>query len=302
MAFTSGTATGHDALADALKAYLITQSWTVEKDEVIGDDRFIYFKGPDIVTGTTTINAHINIKVFEDVPTDYYNWEISGAIDFDTNESFDTQPQTSPKITATARPTMPLFQSNIDYWFIANNRRFIVIAKVSTVFVSMYGGFGLPYATPSEFPYPIYIGATTPLTTQRFSESSYAMGGFWDPPGPNAAYIRHVDGSWIDVGNYTASGSTKNRGIIIDGHIWPYRETENDQIINNIDGSYTLFEVIISNKANAGNVYGELEGVFSCSGFANASENTVTIGGVVYLVIESPSRPGVSDFACIRLQ
>jgi hypothetical protein len=301
MAFQIGTSLGHEVLMDDLKTFLIAQSWTVEKDEVIGSDRFVYFKGPDILTGTTTINAHVHIRVFEDVPTDYYNWELSGAIDFDTNETFDTQPQTSPKLSATFRPTIPLFQNNIDYWFVANNRRFIVIPKVSTVFVSMYAGFLLPYATPSEFPFPFYIGATTGLTTRRYSDSSYAMGGFWDTPGTTVAYIRHVDGSWLNVGNYAGGGSTKNRNSGTTTHIWPYRETENDQIINNIDGSYTLYETIIASSSNSGNVYGELEGVFSCSGFANASENTVTIAGVTYLVVESPSRPGVPDFTCIRL-
>lgn len=299
MAFQTGSSLGHLALLTDLSTFLVAQSWTVEKDTTVGSDREVYFKGPDITAGAITINAHVNIHAFEDVPGDRYNWEVRGAIGFDTLESFDTQPQVSPR-SGEVVSTVPMFQNNIDYWFIANDRRFIVIAKVSTVFTSMYGGFLLPYATPTEFPFPIYIGATTGIRTQRFSQSDYQIGGMWDPT-VNSSYIRHYDGSWFNVTNYTNSGGLKSRGPA-DSYIWPYRDAINDQVINNIDGTYSLLSCVLTSKEQSGNVYGELEGVFSCSGFANAAENTVTISAVDYVVIQCANRTDVEDYVCIRLQ
>jgi len=299
MAFQIGTSSGHVSLMNDLITFLIAQSWTVEKDEVIGSNRFVYFKGPDILTGTITINSHVNVRLYESTIADYYNWEIKGAIGFDANESYYTQPQTSPNL-ANNRPQMPLYQNAIDYWFVANNRRFIVIAKVSTVFTSMYGGFILPYATPREYPYPIFIGATTGVQNFRFSKDNYSVGGFYDPS-IGAAYIRHFDGSWLNCGNYKdiAGNKTRSPGA---AYIWPYRSGYHGGIINNIDGSYTLLPCVVLSRLNDGNVYGELDGVFACSGFANSAENTVTINSVTYVVIQTVNRTNIDDYVCIRLQ
>jgi hypothetical protein len=298
MAIETGTVLGHNALMDSLKIFLLAQNWTVEKEEFLQDGRYVYFKGPDILTGTITINAHINIRLFESVPGDYYNWEISGAIGFDANEPFYGQPQSNPLVN-NAIPIMPLYQHNIDYRFIANNRRFIVIAKISTVFTSMYAGFILPYATPSEYPYPIFIGATTRVRSYRFSNDTYWMGGFYDPSF-GCAYIRHFDGEWIMCANYTDIVGNKSRQAF-DAYIWPYRSEVNDKIINNVDGSYTLLPCIVLTRINGGDVYGELDGVFACSGFSNSAENTVTHNGIVYDVIQTANRSAVDDYVCIRM-
>jgi hypothetical protein len=194
---------------------------------------------------------------------------------------------------------MPLYQHNIDYRFVANNRRFIVIAKISTVFTSMYGGFILPYATPSEYPFPIFIGATTGVKTNRFSVDTYDMGGFYDPSS-GGAYIRHFDGSWLGCANYYDPGGGKLRSVF-ESYIWPHRTVVNDTIINNIDSSYTPLPCVVLTRLNGGDVYGELEGVFACSGFSNSAENTVTHNSIIYDVIQTVNRTGVDDYVCIRM-
>lgn len=51
-----------------------------------------------------------------------------------------------------------LWHSEMKYWFIANGRRFIVIAKVANRYVSMYCGFIKPSGTDLEYPYPLLVG------------------------------------------------------------------------------------------------------------------------------------------------
>jgi hypothetical protein len=75
--------------------------------------------------------------------------------------------------------------------------------------------------------------------------------------------------------------------------VWPYMRVENiGRVFGGTD--YALMPLILhtggaalsipdSQRANVG----ELDGVYFISGFGNASENTVTIGGVTYLVVQN---------------
>jgi hypothetical protein len=48
-------------------------------------------------------------------------------------------------------------------------------------------------------------------------------------------------------------------------------------------------------------VYGELDGIFMISGFNNAVENTFTLGGKSYVVMQDVSRTGFYDYYAMRL-
>ena len=299
MAQTSGTAAGHGALLTALRTFLIAQNWTVQRDTTTGTVREIYFRGPNLTVGTQTVNPHVNIRQFQITATDVYNWEVSGAIGFNTNETFGNQPGVSPRdFSVGAYPTFTLFQNNIDYWFVGNSRRFIVVAKIGTVFFTMYAGFILPYSTPTEYPFPMLVAANTYAGGFRFSLGDFRNGAAYDPR-EGSAYIRHTDGTWSTVANYSGTGSKSRNNQ--DCYIWPWRTNLTDTLINNADNSYTLLPAVLASRINGGNVYGEMEGVFHVSGFGNSSEDTVTINSVEHLIIQTANRTGFSDFAAIRL-
>ena len=48
-------------------------------------------------------------------------------------------------------------------------------------------------------------------------------------------------------------------------------------------------------------VWGELEGVFSISGYQNAPENTTTVGGVQHVVFQNAYRNTVHEFWTLSL-
>jgi hypothetical protein len=52
---------------------------------------------------------------------------------------------------------------------------------------------------------------------------------------------------------------------------------------------------------NLPNVYGELAGVKAVTGFSQSAENTVTIGGIKYLVVPDVFRNAQRDFFAVRL-
>lgn len=60
-------------------------------------------------------------------------------------------------------PAIFLDHNPMQYWMVANGRRFVVVVKISTVYQAMYGGFFLPYSNPVSYPYPLFIGGTRGL-------------------------------------------------------------------------------------------------------------------------------------------
>jgi hypothetical protein len=146
MAWTSGTASGHDDLMDDLKTFLTTnaalvaagQNWVVEKDETFtprtiynvigtsltGNMRALYLNGPGL---SGQDNVHVNILQYQ-WTGNFQNWAMSGATAFDTNQSFENQP--GVLVYTTSLPIFVLTSADIDYWIIANGRRFILICEI----------------------------------------------------------------------------------------------------------------------------------------------------------------------------
>lgn len=334
MASTSGTATNYLNLMTLLKTFLTTdatlvadnEEWTALKDVTdefaLPDggletpERHLYLKGQGL---SQTDEIHVNIRAYRD-PSDlnYYNWDIRGAVGFDGAESFDNQPSGSPIQTSGlfGGPRVLLSNGSIDFWFVANGRRFIVIANVNGTWSSMYGGFYLPYGTPSEMPYPFYIAGNGAAETTPASEGSDRVSSFWDPtgqsaitpPSNNAGYMRDFNGAWKQVVNYTyATGVT--RGVVHDSAgMWPvnffYYQSNNlgDALIQNDDGSTTVLPVVLNSPVDGGNVFGELDGVVFISGVSRSPADTLTIGSDTYLVVRSSFRQNPAfDYAAINL-
>lgn len=58
-------------------------------------------------------------------------------------------------------PIPPLFfldQNPMQYWIVANGRRFVVVLRISTIYQAAYAGLFLPYANPAVYPMPLFIG------------------------------------------------------------------------------------------------------------------------------------------------
>ena len=193
----TGTANDHYDLLTKVIGHLTgvgmgSQAWTLlhSVDDVSDNYHDRYLMAPGL-SGTDEI--YINIASNRNLANDTFGWWIRGAIEFNILNDWNNQPGISPAIQ------MPLWDSTTPYWLIANGRRFILIAKVSTVYSSCYAGFIMPYATSAEMPYPLFI-ATNCNTTRRWSQGDFFTSGFWDPT-EGAAYIRFWDGAWVEIAN-----------------------------------------------------------------------------------------------------
>lgn len=155
MAFTSGTATDYIDLADKFRAWITgTAGWTQlawTPGNVTTGGMQLSLRGPGAAADK---RVFVNIRsVFDDVNS-YYSWDIRGAIAYDGSRIFGTQDgESSPTY-------LYLWKSAITYWFYANDRRFVIVAKVNTNYMSAHAGFILPWATPEQYPFPLYVAAS----------------------------------------------------------------------------------------------------------------------------------------------
>lgn len=244
-------------------------------------------KGPGMA-GTDEI--FVNMYTRSADAADIFNLVVRGATSFDATATALNQPGQS-----SSQKAMLLWELPMTYWFVANGRRFIVIAKVSTSYESMYAGLGLPYALPTEFPYMLTIGASSCDNSIRFSDTSTKHASFWNPgqgstgDAVSCLQMRDTAGVWKSFTNYFSPN----------GWVYPTNASSMFTERPTPDGSYALTPLVLYDTA--ANVYGELDGIYHVSGFANASENVITISSQDYLVVQSANRTAASDYAAIKL-
>jgi len=154
------------------------------------------------------------------------------------------------------------------------------------VFEHLYLGKFLPYSRPSQYPYPVIAGGMlVGAAATRFSETTH---DFY-LRGDSARGRLRTPGGWINMhcypwGNAFLTGTSTNATQL------QARDTE---------GEYPLLPVELHD--NSANLYGQLDGIYHVSGFNNAVENTLSIGGVNYVVMQSVSRTGHTDYYAMRM-
>jgi hypothetical protein len=219
------------------------------------------------------------------------------------------------------------------YWFRANGRSFSFGVKVSTSFEGGYLGFILPYATPSQYPYPLAVGGSLVpqdwdrSSTWRYSYNDMRHSVFPIPgsnttnptattPNSSALYLRTPDGLWqsfaqrtgvTDISEMTQSSSSPFARSGIRAGVWPtsvrnvgasaprrdYREV--------LGGGYLLQPLIMHQRLPTDAVWGELEGCMAISGFGNAAENTTSFAGKNYVIFQNVARTEAHEYWAMAL-
>lgn len=257
----------------------------------------------------------VGARCFSNVGGDYYNWRLGGFTAFNSGQTFQQQVGYVGGLNqANPSPVMQLWNSTIPYWFIANGRRVIVIAKISGVYSSCYLGFMNTYIAPGTFPYPLVVGGS--IAWNDGAEPSETGGDSrwrWSYTGAETSVwakgylggltsdrtstlrLRLPNGEWRGF-----SGSWNEASF---GKLFPMAAANYNSydLRSNLDGSYSLLPVVLWDVSPQANQYGELDGVFDVTGFGNGAENTVTINGVAHLVVQNLFRNGRADYYAVRL-
>lgn len=285
-----------------------TPAWT-SKRRTSGDQ--MIWKAP----GNGNLESiFVGAKLFHDAGADYYNWRLGGFTSYDAALTFENQAgyiggpgQSVPS------PVLNLWNSTIDYWFVANGRRVIVVAKVSTVYVSCYLGFLSAYMSPGAFPYPLVVGGSMawggsisqePTVGDVRWRLSFVGDQLRNYANPFPTSMSFDDQSSLRMRLQTGvyRGFSAVEGDAAFGRVWPYADANGAGMADwrtNLDGGYTILPIVLFDAIP--NCYGELDGVVATTGFQQSSENTITIGVRKYLVIQNVNRTTKIDYFAIKL-
>lgn len=275
--------------------------WTAMRS--VSGSEYIW-KGPG---NDGTAQVFVGALTYSSATGDYYNWRLNGFTAFDSGSAFMSQ---AGAMTPQS-PHLALWNNPIPYWFVANGRRVVVIAKVSTVFEAAYLGFIEQYPSPNQFPYPLTVGGCMAFSSEpsagstswRWSYTGIEHRAFPMPGTPvsfadNACQLRlrKPDGAWRGLAAQQYGSPNNN----LTGNVWPY-SNEMYFIRPSMDGSYPLFPVVLND--NSPNVYGRLDGVFATTGYGIGAETEINIGigRSKYIVFQNVYRTTYYDYFAVLL-
>lgn len=332
MATSSGVATDATDLWNKFITFITTNATLVGLSEdwsvawsgsgATASDRII--QGPGL-SGTDEIN--IGMRLHIDVPADEFWIELRGMTGI-----IPSSAAVEDHINVQPKPSLIfLDNSTMDYWFVANGRRFIIVIKVSTVFESCYAGFFLPYATPTEYPHPLFVGGTAgPDTGNSNSPRSWRedLSGHSAFPWPysdyggnytslfvsTGAYALAPDVTWMDFSNYNeflegCIGSETRGTYIPSGESTP-AFSDNDYLSSAVfakgwtslyGGGKYLMPIHLFECTTASQTLGVLQGVYKCQGDAMSSEDIITVGATNHLVVQNVFRVDYNDYFAVEI-
>ena len=234
-----------------------------------------------------------------DATAPYYNVGFVGMQQYDNTQTVDQQVDASPPVYSC------LDNGAFEYRLSVNGRRFITTMKIGGLFGSAYCGFILPYALPTEYPYPLLISANDQDSNTLLSNTTGSYRGCFDP-GVQGAYLRTPGGVWETVENHS------NNAIALGKNIWPYvgsvgigTHSEVTRLLRDgPGGEKVLLPLIIVfgyiSAVTQSAAYGELDGLFFVSGFNTLPEDAITVGADTYRAIPSIFRSDFEDFAALK--
>jgi len=325
MAFSSGTATDHDDLWSKLITFLTAdaglvaddQAWTAEWTHADGSASGVVLQGPGLAAQDAVM---VGMRLVERPTPDEYEIELVGMTGIISSATgFNEHVNVSPK-----KVRMFVDSGPMDYWFVANGRRFIVVVKISTVFETLYAGFILPYAMPDQYSYPLFIGGSAGESTdgdltswrssaaghRHFPHSYYST--VTSPSYEPAAWLISPQGDWLrcagsgftdaDVAigpRYFQSGF--GISTVLSSTNFGYGEIR-VRMRAGFGGEFALTPHTLVQASPSDQTYGILHGTYHVSGFGNASENIVTVDSVDHLVVQDVFRTETGDYWALALE
>lgn len=329
MATITGTAMGHNDFYATLLDFLQnnvdlvassqewTEAWTPPAGAPPETANQIVLRGPGLA-GMDDI--YIGLDLVVDVANLIYEIHIYGMADV-----IPTAETVQGHVNVSTRATMFLDPSPFTFWLVGNGRRFVSVARISTVFQTMYGGLIQQYAQPPSYPYPLFIGAmagddSSDAETWRSESEDHNifLRSFLSTSSsnPTVSSGRLLDpaGAWRDCAAQTSGASETDTFNSV--MVYPYEHGPEFDPVLNLPNSYENLQAQISayggdfavlpttlfSSQPQSQVYGIFDGIVTTQGLSNMSENLLDINGVDYLVVQNAFRTGADDFFALALE
>jgi hypothetical protein len=323
VAYTTGTATDYVDLLDKLRQWMVgtcgwTQlAWAKGANPISTDVTTLSLRGPGSGAGR---EVYVNIKATPSPASSQYSWAISSAIGYQAAAAWGSQPGEGPPVYFNT------WQNAITYWFYGNDRRLIVVAKCSTIYISAYAGLILPWSAPDQYPFPLYVGADF-YQPSAYNSVNSARRMFCDPGASNAilaaGWCRNPDGVWNPVMNHQAANSNDwpwgyQRGSnyfiwpfvgandTSDTNTWAYGAASGsnggvgvlDRMVPTAQGDRIVLPVHLNHPRNP--QLGVLDGVYMPLGAGIVAEQTVSAGGLTMRAFQNIHRNSANDIFLIN--
>lgn len=309
MAYEKGTAANHRDLLLKLETFLVANKWEVLKDNTQSP----YTTDPDVTDwDNQTRLARFFKKGDTVVPMGIREgsnfWNIFATIMKGYDKHIGV---TGYKANAAAGHnqgyaglcvcSMPLWNQGIPYWFITKGEYFIVVAKVSARYASMYCGKFTPYGTDLEYPFPLAIGANSGTFDISYSSNSTGESrSFFNPQSAGytnqSLYLYLPDGALCGMDNY--DGGVPNYSP--EGLTQPYSY----KLMNTKTkgGNYVLEHIMLIQTTPQRAVLGYFNDVFYVSGVDNSPETEITVNGEKYICFPSFIDSDYNNYAAFKME
>lgn len=274
----NSTMLAHYKMLEKIRDFASSNGWAVLRYDAVSANRELILQGSGL-SGDQQI--FIGFRTYQDVASDYYNLAVAGFTGYVAGNTFDTQP-------GAMLSGIPAHNQRIDYWMTVNGNRIALGLKVGTpVYEHAYAGYGLTRTLPSQYPYPLVVGGMlNGVPATRFSDTvhSFPYRGTRTSSNVNTANLR----------------LRFNSGVWLQPATWPWNADRlaGSTQLRETGGIYPILPIIL---LDVNGMYCELDGVFYISGFDNVTENTFTIAGVNYVVLQDVGRNGFTDYIAMRL-
>lgn len=297
--------------------------------------KFLCFNGTEIVNSCSaesilrgpglsgTDQIYIGFRTIYNTGTPYYNIQVHGFTGCLPNEMYIYNQPGACKI-ACGPPMICLWDGAMTYWISANGRRVVFCFKVSTIYEGGYAGFILPYANPSQYPYPLAIGGSMSGKSTDYKYTNVvgahsvfcmpgANDGFYGGTGGATTYsdgslvVMQPTGVWEAYANrpeYYTTDKPCRRGphSVLPHSFFAWQSTSGSggnsvPIGENVGGGYVLQPHILYNEKPTPSTYiGELDGTRQISGYQNGAENTGTFGGKDWIIFQNCFRTNIREY------
>ena len=240
VAVTGGTG-GNDA---TFNLTFETQNWVINRNDASSTsninnvliaggtgtqvlEREVLLEGPG---NAGADQIFIGILEVRDTDIAVFNWQLFGMTGFNTVLALEDQPGFSYLSPNEIASFTPLTDGSIECWLHVSPRALSGVFRIGSTYTSFYQGFLNPFATPVEFPYPLYISGSTSKWNRSFSASGPSQSGLADPgaateTGGNTrgpAGARFFDGQWRYFKNWSFAGT--NRTSFQERCVYPCRQ------------------------------------------------------------------------------
>ena len=321
MAYETGTAADYQDLLLKLETFLTTnpelvrqgQQWQSLKDNTVNPyttDKTLNTEGFSLIRffmgggldGQDKIIVPMACRA--DSSQGYSNVVAYSARAYSSSKGLMDQLNDAAAGVSVFAATLTCWVNQIPYWFFANGRRFIVVAKVGHRYTSMYAGFFMPSGTDVEYPYPYAVGGTsgsssTPYSTEAVSQ----VRSFFNPQSYDSSNYStyssltafNPQGSAVQFDNY--DGYSQGSGYA-NGNTLPYGLSLNTY--KTMDNQYLLLPIELIEFGNSRQSLGWFDGCYHVSGHENAAENVITVGSDEYICFPSLIQNDNNNWVAIR--